>query len=99
MENSYLTSDLIKELNNIRIFERFVALTDSMGLWSWVENRAPPEPDILCSHIADGVVAFELVEMCDPLIAAAINDPSRKVHDNLVIVSGFSPIPKMLDKF
>jgi hypothetical protein len=36
---------------------------------SSVEKCLPPEPDILCHHKVEGAVAFELVEICDPILA------------------------------
>src|SRR5258708_4015339 len=39
-----------------------------------VESRPPPEPDILCVVQGEGLVAFELVEICDPAIAATVTE-------------------------
>lgn len=37
-----------------------------------IEKRSPPEPDILCRDADQGFIAFELVELCDPNLAAEI---------------------------
>jgi hypothetical protein len=42
-----------------------------------IENRTPPEPDILCWHKEQGFVAFELVELCDAEIARIIAEGVR----------------------
>jgi len=43
-----------------------------------VESRRPPEPDILCEVEGDGPVAYELVELIDPLLAENASVAVRK---------------------
>jgi hypothetical protein len=50
-------------------FLRFAALRGESGAWISVENRPPPEPDLLCQHLDLGPVAFELVSITDSTIA------------------------------
>jgi hypothetical protein len=51
------------------VFRAFGELLGESHLWSSVESRDPPEPDLLCGHESRGLVAFELVSITDPLIA------------------------------
>lgn len=37
-----------------------------------IEKRNPPEPDILCCHLHDGPIAFELVELLDENFAGRL---------------------------
>ena len=39
-----------------------------------VQKRHPPEPDILCEHSLDGPTAFELIELCDELVAETFSE-------------------------
>lgn len=53
----------------IEFFSEFVTASNLPYDLSTVEKRSPPEPDIICAHQTDGLVAFELVEICDPNLA------------------------------
>lgn len=64
-----------KGLDEIRVFETFLTLSELRISSSSVEKRLPPEPDLLCMHDIDGKVGFELVELCDLRLARAIADP------------------------
>jgi hypothetical protein len=41
-------------------------------------SRPPPEPDILCDVEGEGLVAFELAEIIDPVLAENISVAVRK---------------------
>ena len=58
-----------KQLNEQRAFVRFAERVGKRAEWQRVESRPEPEPDLLCWHVADGPVAFEVVSLTDPLIA------------------------------
>lgn len=60
-----------KAIHELEIFARFVAATTFRIDPSTVEKRAPPEPDVLCRTVDGQLVAFELVELCDPNLAKA----------------------------
>lgn len=45
-----------------------------------IEKRYPPEPDLLCHHQTEGMIAFELVEICNPDIAQILADPREGVQ-------------------
>lgn len=56
----------------LRVFHDFRARSNLPIDPESVEKRDPPEPDILCRHRDEGLIAFELVELCDPRIASAL---------------------------
>jgi len=67
----------LKAKKEREIFGKFL---NARGLrWdeSLIENRVPPEPDILYSSAPDEKVAFELTEMCSEEIAEAISKDLR----------------------
>ncbi|QOJ19328.1 MAG: hypothetical protein HRU77_00600 [Gammaproteobacteria bacterium] len=53
----------------IEIFSKFVIEGNFPYDLGTVEKCSPPEPDIICTHQVAGIVAFELVEICDPKLA------------------------------
>ncbi len=61
----------------IEVFRRFLELSGLPIDSSSIEKRLPPEPDILCRHDTEGIVAFELVEMCDRNLAKFIAQASK----------------------
>lgn len=58
-----------KQQNEQRAFARFAKRLGTRDQWLSVESRPEPEPDLLCTHVTDGSIAFELVGLTDPLIA------------------------------
>lgn len=55
--------------------EAFQLFAERLGLrheWLSIESRKPDEPDLLCVHVKDGPIAFELVRICDPNIAKVL---------------------------
>ncbi len=58
-----------KGTSEIIIFSAFVNGANLPYDLGTVEKRVPPKPDILCQHQTDGLVAFELVEICDAKLA------------------------------
>jgi len=72
-----MRSEQSKGTNEVAVFGRFLALSKLPIDPISVEKRLPPEPDILCRHLSDGPLAFELVEMCDPRLAKAIATASE----------------------
>jgi hypothetical protein len=64
-----MRTEHIKGAREIEIFSRFVPASKLPFDLNTIEKRQPPEPDILCTHLDDGAVAFELVEICDPNLA------------------------------
>lgn len=51
------------------IFLKFLKISGLPISYESVLKRNPPEPDILCEHKEEGLIAFELVEICDSNIA------------------------------
>ena len=69
MSTNSETTKGVEEIQAFRLFiERSQLLFDPLN----VEKRNPPEPDLLCRHITDGPVAFELAKLCDSKIAKVI---------------------------
>lgn len=59
----------VEEIEALRLFiER---LQTPIGPYS-IEKREPPEPDLLCKHATEGMVAFELANLCDPELKEVI---------------------------
>lgn len=48
---------------------RFADRLGTRGDWLSVYSRPEPEPDLLCKHVTDGLIAFEVVGLTDPKIA------------------------------
>lgn len=61
-----------KQLTEKNTFIRFAERLGNSSEWLIIENRPEPEPDLLCRHKTDGNIAFELVSLTDPLIAALL---------------------------
>ena len=51
-------------------FRQFIDCLQQAEFWLSITSRAPPEPDLLCEHETRGAIAFELVSLTDPTIAA-----------------------------
>lgn len=64
-----MRSEQSKGINEIALFSAFVTAADLPYDLSTVEKRVPPQPDIVCAHQSEGLIAFELVEICDPTLA------------------------------
>lgn len=58
-----------KTNREIDVFHRFISASRIQIDPATIEKREPPEPDILCTHLEDGPIAFELVEICDSNLA------------------------------
>ena len=76
-----MNGEAIKGERELEIFAEFVRLSGNPIHMASVAKRLPPEPDILCTHDEAGLVAFELVELCDPNLAQAFANPSRPGND------------------
>lgn len=64
-----------KAVAELAVFANFVRIAALPIAVATVEKRAPPEPDLLCTHSTDGKLAFELVEICDSNLARALSNP------------------------
>ena len=58
-----LDADQRKANREMQVFLEFLQKSELPIKRDSVENRMPPEPDILCRHKEQGFVAFELVEL------------------------------------
>lgn len=62
-----------KGTRETEIFSRFISASKLPIDLNTIEKREPPEPDILCTFLDEGPIAFELVEICDPNLAKLIS--------------------------
>ncbi len=60
-----------------------------------IQNREPPEPDILYNHSVEGPIAFELAEICSEDFAQALStmDPANPPY-----MRGNDPTPSIVLK-
>ncbi|ADI29444.1 hypothetical protein [Methylotenera versatilis] len=85
----------VKQRNEQAAFARFIGRLGEENHWSRISSRPEPEPDLLCTHIEEGEIAFELVSLTDPLIAKvqaagerartdafSTSDPSERIIRN-----------------
>ena len=64
-----MRTEEIKADRELEVFSEFVAVSNLPFNLRTTEKRIPPQPDILSTHPEDGLVAFELVEICDSNLA------------------------------
>lgn len=98
-----MASEQSKGEREIAVFLRFLAKSQLPVDPESVQKRTWPEPDILCTHATDGPLAFELTEICDPLLARSIaqaseaylrtSDPSASIIDKKLGRSYQTPFP------
>ena len=67
-----MTSEQKKASREKQVFIEFINASRLPIDLATVENRSPPEPDILCRHEKEGLTAFELVELCERQLAWSI---------------------------
>jgi hypothetical protein len=76
-----MASESEKAKEEREAFQRFSALLATRHDWLSIESRKPKEPDLLCTHIQKGPIAFELVRICDPKIAMVLASGSKARRD------------------
>lgn len=64
-----MTSQRTKSKHERAAFLLFAERLGQQNDWSRVNSCEPPEPDLLCVHVTNGPIAFELVRITDPNIA------------------------------
>jgi len=84
-----MASEHEKGKRELAVFHHFLLASHLPIDQCSVKKYSPPHPDILCRHLTEGEVAFELVELCDPNLAKSIatasegylrtSDPSPKI--------------------
>lgn len=67
-----MKADQSKASREMHVFLEFIEKSGLPIERDSVENRPPPEPDILCMHKEEGFIAFELGELCNEEIAETI---------------------------
>jgi len=90
-----MRSEATKGIEEIDAFRRFIERSQTLIDPASIEKRAPPEPDLLCRHATEGLVAFELANLCDPELAKVVaagpnartdafstSDPSARIVRN-----------------
>lgn len=90
-----MATEIEKAQIELAVFADFVSFSGVPVIAGTAEKRNPPEPDILCSFGEEGMVAFELVEICDPNIARALADP-RPNLDGVEYIHTSDPSPQIV---
>ena len=84
-----------KKEKEISVFLEFIERSGLQIDQQSVENREPPEPDILCRDHRGHQIAFELAELCDPKIAQQFNLKEKDIP-NVREFWTEDPSPKVL---
>src|SRR5271170_6472334 len=71
------SSDADKQNQERRVFLEFAKLSGLPVDPETIENRKPPEPDILCV-VGGERIAFELAAICNPELAKDIGDQIKR---------------------
>ena len=66
-----------KELEEKQIFDMFAEVCPLDIKPNSIENREPPEPDILCESIAAGWISFEMVRLDYEKFTQVTNEKSK----------------------
>ena len=74
----------------IKIFSCFTKFSELPIDPRSIEKHQPPEPDILCLIKGEGLVAFELAELCDSDIARNMNKAAKEDHNQFTWASNSS---------
>jgi len=90
-----MRSEATKGLEEAEVLSRFIERSGLQIDPKSIQKRNPPEPDLVCEHAAEGSVAFELVNLCDPELAKVVaagpnartdafstSDPSARIVKN-----------------
>jgi hypothetical protein len=93
-----MKADQIKASREMEVFLEFLQKSGLPINRDSVENRKPPEPDILCRHNEQGLMAFELVELCESEIAKTISESTRSVGINAVFMWNADPTEGIIRK-
>jgi hypothetical protein len=67
-----MRSEAAKGFEETEVMRRFVERSQLPIDPATIEKRVPPEPDLICNHAAEGPIAFELVNLCDPELAKVV---------------------------
>lgn len=67
-----MTAEQTKARREMQIFLEFLEKSGLPVDRDSIENRKPPEPDILCRHKEQEFIAFELAELCEEELAEKI---------------------------
>lgn len=67
-----MRSETTKGIEEIEALRRFIERSHSPIDPTSIAKRTPPEPDLLCKHATEGLITFELVNLCDPELAKVI---------------------------
>ena len=84
-----------KQQREFRVLQEFIERSGLTIVPDSIENRNPPEPDMLCEILNEGFFAFELKEVCDETVAKTVSDLARSQSEECPYLRlGFS-----LDQF
>jgi len=89
-----MASEIDKGDRELEIFRRFVKLSGLPIDPQSITKQLPPKADLLCRHLTEGPIAFELVEVCDPTIAKVMAAPV----ENGIVFSTSDPSGNIIRK-
>jgi len=69
-----------KQRDEQATFARFIQRLDSHNEWAGISSRPEPEPHLLCIHLTEGPIAFQLLSLTDPTIAEIQAAPEALDH-------------------
>lgn len=101
-----MRSEDTKGIEEAEVLRRFIERSRSLIDVGSIEKRMPPEPDLLCKHATEGLVAFELANLCDSELAKVMaagsnarteafstSDPSAHIVRNKLRRNYITPHP------
>jgi hypothetical protein len=89
-------ADAEKAAREKRAFEDFVHQSGLPIDLASIQNRTPPEPDIICFHRLEGWIAFELVAITDENLARRVNTRQRN-REPVEYIRGQDPTPGIIE--
>ncbi len=76
-----MTHDNDKKRRELAVFQEFAQRSGLSVVSGSIENRNPPEPDVLCEIEGEGPMAFELAEFADEGLAREVDRLSKRPED------------------
>ena len=64
-----VSTHTVKQKNEQAMFAKFSRRMGTESVWIDVSSQPESEPDLLCTHAIEGIIAFELVSLTDFTIA------------------------------
>ena len=82
----------------LKVFNEFIERSKLPIDLNSVQKRNSPEPDMLCNLGSEGLVAFELKEICDETVAKTVSHLLKTGNQESVGILPGNPVPRILTK-